>query len=75
MPVTRQAVLELLDEFDRAFAAGDADALSAREPAPARVVNGRVTFFVRREADGRWRITLAMNSHSRPVEEIPSATG
>lgn len=33
-------------------------------------VRGRIAFFLRREPDGEWRITLVMNSHSRPSERI-----
>lgn len=136
--MSNRAVRDLLAEFDRAFAAGDADALSAlfaddaqllllysepmvggaaiaehwhrlfarfdasawqtdhtlvevdgsrahalvvysetlvsRETAPSRLVNGRITFFFRREDDGTWRISLVMNSHIRPVEEQPPAS-
>jgi uncharacterized protein (TIGR02246 family) len=36
---------------------------------PSRVVRGRVVYFLHRDPDGAWRITLAMNSHSRPTEE------
>ena len=33
-----------------------------------QLVRGRLVRFLRREADGRWRVSLALNSHSRPVE-------
>ncbi|MBA2571123.1 MAG: DUF4440 domain-containing protein [Chloroflexi bacterium] len=32
------------------------------------LVNGRVILFLRRDADGPWRVSLAMNSHRRPTE-------
>jgi len=31
---------------------------------------GRLIHFLRREADGAWRIWLIMNSHSQPVEPV-----
>ena len=37
---------------------------------PSQLVRGRVVYFLRRDPDGAWWITLAMNSHSRPVETI-----
>jgi ketosteroid isomerase-like protein len=43
--------------------------------APSRVVRGRAAYFLRREPDGAWRITLLMNSHSRPVETIEPEAG
>jgi hypothetical protein len=39
------------------------------------VVHGRFICFFRRAADGGWLVTLLMNSHSRPVVEIPPAGG
>jgi uncharacterized protein (TIGR02246 family) len=36
---------------------------------PKRVV-GRLVRFLRREPGGAWRVTLAMNSHVRPLEEV-----
>ena len=38
----------------------------------ARVlVRGRLVGFLRHEAGGAWRIAMLMNSHSRPMEELP----
>ena len=37
-------------------------------------IRGRLVLFLRRDADGVWRVTLAMNQHSRPVARVP-ATG
>ena len=34
----------------------------------SRLVVGRVVMFLRRADDGRWLITMLMNSHARPVE-------
>lgn len=39
---------------------------------PSRIVVGRLVTFLRREADGRWRIAVQMNSHARPIEEVPA---
>ena len=38
---------------------------------PARLVVGRLVRFLRQDADGTWRVTLALNSHARPIEELP----
>lgn len=38
---------------------------------PSRLVVGRLVMFLRRVDDGRWRITVALNSHARPVELLP----
>ena len=132
--MTGDPVRDALEAFDRAFAAGDADALAAqfsddaqlllqhadaiegreaihahwrrlferwdtsawrtepvvvdvhgaqaytvatysetlvpRDPAQVQrqLVRGRLVRFLRREGDGRWRVSLALNSHTRPVE-------
>jgi uncharacterized protein (TIGR02246 family) len=39
---------------------------------PSRLVVGRLVLFLRRDVDAAWRITLAMNSHVRPVAEVPT---
>jgi uncharacterized protein (TIGR02246 family) len=38
---------------------------------PRRAVVGRLISILRREADGRWRIEVQMNNHTRPIEELP----
>jgi uncharacterized protein (TIGR02246 family) len=38
---------------------------------PARLVVGRLVRFLRQGADGTWRVTLVLNSHARPMEELP----
>lgn len=35
-----------------------------------QLVRGRLVRFLRREADGGWMVSLALNSHSQPVEMI-----
>jgi len=45
--------------------------LVPRAGGPKRDVRGRLILFMRREASGSWQVTLAMNSHIRPVEEVP----
>ncbi len=40
---------------------------------PSRLVVGRMMTFLRRVDDGRWQITILMNSHARPVEQVASA--
>jgi uncharacterized protein (TIGR02246 family) len=132
--LSRTEVLAALDRFDRAFAAGDADALAdlfapdasllllyreplvgreavqdewrrafaafdpgawrtqrvivdvhgdrahtlstytetlvSRQGKPSQSISGRVVLFLRRRAADEWEVTLALNSHSRPVEFI-----
>ena len=36
----------------------------------SRLVSGRVVMFLRRADDGRWEITVLLNSHARPVEVL-----
>ena len=45
--------------------------LVARDDRPSRDVSGRLILFLRRDPDGAWRVTLALNSHVRPVVEVP----
>jgi len=45
--------------------------LVPRAGGPKRDVHGRLILFLRRETGGAWQVTLAMNSHIRPVEEVP----
>jgi uncharacterized protein (TIGR02246 family) len=45
-----------------------------REDGHRQVIHGRLLQVLRREAGGGWRFTIAMNSHSRRVEELPAAT-
>ena len=33
-----------------------------------QLVQGRLVRFLQRDVDGRWRVSLALNSHTRPVE-------
>jgi len=54
-----------LGAMDVAFADGDGDAYG-----PSQLVVGRlVSSWRHTRADG-WRITLLMNSHARPIEEV-----
>jgi uncharacterized protein (TIGR02246 family) len=58
---------------DRAYTLSTyAETLVSRGSEPSRLVVGRLILFLRRDADGAWRVSLAMNSHVRPVEEIPT---
>lgn len=40
----------------------------------SRLVVGRLVMFLRRVDDGRWQISVALNSHARPVEQLASDT-
>jgi uncharacterized protein (TIGR02246 family) len=42
-----------------------------RDDGSRKLVRGRLVHFLRRDEDGSWWITLAMNSHSHPLEPIP----
>ena len=33
-----------------------------------QLVQGRLVRFLQRDVEGRWRVSLALNSHTRPVE-------
>jgi uncharacterized protein (TIGR02246 family) len=58
---------------DHAYAiATYTETLVPRDPSLGhrRLVRGRLVRFLRRDDDGRWRVTLALNSHSRPVELV-----
>ena len=67
-----QAEHEIVDVHgDRAYALSRySETLVSRVGVPSRLVNGRLVLFLRRDADDEWRVTMAMNSHSRPVEEL-----
>jgi uncharacterized protein (TIGR02246 family) len=59
---------------DRAYALSTySETLVSRHGGPSRLVNGRLVQFLRRDADGAWMVTVAMNAHSRPVEEVGGA--
>ncbi len=59
---------------DRAYTVSDyAEVLVHRSGGPSLDVLGRLILFLAREADGQWRVSLAMNNHVRPVTEIPAA--
>ena len=47
------------------------ETLVPRKGGPSLSVSGRLVLFLRREPDGPWRVTVVMNSHIRPVEEVP----
>ncbi len=44
--------------------------LSDREADTRTRVRGRIAWWIRRQGDDAWRVTLLMNSHSHPVEPI-----
>lgn len=57
---------------DDAYAACTyAETVQPRAGGEARRLHGRSTFFLRREADGAWRIRLAMNSPAPAPEAAP----
>lgn len=57
---------------DRAYAlAVYEETMVPRNGDPAILLRGRAIYFLRSDAEGRWRIALAMNSHSHQPEEIP----
>jgi uncharacterized protein (TIGR02246 family) len=63
---------ELLEVHgDRAYAFGTyTERLLSRADGSRKLVRGRLIHFLRRDADGDWRISLLMNSHSHPMEPI-----
>ncbi|HEX6129354.1 MAG TPA: SgcJ/EcaC family oxidoreductase [Candidatus Limnocylindria bacterium] len=48
-----------------------AETVRPRAGGPARRLHGRAVFFLRREVAAGWRISVALNSPSRPAEEVP----
>ena len=64
--------LDLLEVHgDRGYAFSTyTERLLNREDGSRALVRGRLVHFLRREADGAWRISLLMNSHSHPMEPI-----
>ena len=65
----RLEVLAVSDDRAHAFSIYT-ERLLNREDGTRTLVRGRLVHFLRREADGAWRITLLMNSHSHPMEPI-----
>jgi len=61
---------------DRAYSLSTyAETLRKRDGTAAIVVRGRLVHFLRRDPDGTWRVTLAVNSHSRPSERLEHDPG
>jgi uncharacterized protein (TIGR02246 family) len=48
------------------------ETLVNRRGGPSLLVWGRLVFFIRRDPDNRWRMATVMNSHVRPVEQVPA---
>ena len=46
------------------------ETLVPRGDGPRLIVNGRLVLFLQREADGEWRVRIAMNSHWIPIERV-----
>jgi uncharacterized protein (TIGR02246 family) len=67
------AETEMLDVIDDHACAvrSYTETLVPRDGGPRRAVVGRLVSCLRREADGRWRIAVQMNNHTRPIEELP----
>jgi uncharacterized protein (TIGR02246 family) len=60
---------------DRAWAISTySETLVHRVDGRRRVIRGRLVHVVRREPEG-WRVEIAMNSHSRRVEDLPAEAG
>ena len=56
---------------DRAFAFSTyTERLLDRRSRERTLVRGRLVHWMAREADGGWRVTFLMNSHSHPMEPI-----
>jgi uncharacterized protein (TIGR02246 family) len=61
-------IVEIHD--DRAYALSlYSETLVDRRGGPSLDVLGRLILFLRRDPDHSWRVALAMNSHTRPVEQ------
>jgi uncharacterized protein (TIGR02246 family) len=66
------AETELLDVIDGHACAirSYTETLVPRDGGPRQAVVGRLVSILRREVDGRWRIAVQMNNHTRPIEEL-----
>jgi uncharacterized protein (TIGR02246 family) len=59
---------------DRAYTLSTySETLVPRGDGPSRRVVGRLVLFFRREPGGPWQVSLALNSHIRPIEEIAAS--
>ena len=59
---------------DRAYALSlYSETLVDRNGGPSLDVLGRLILFLRRDRDRTWLVTLAMNSHIRPIEQRAAA--
>lgn len=47
------------------------ETLVSRGSGPNLLVRGRLVFFMRRDPGEPWRIAIVVNSHVRPVEQVP----
>jgi uncharacterized protein (TIGR02246 family) len=58
---------------DRAYALSSySETLVNRSGGASLMVWGRLVFFMRRDPDNTWRMATVMNSHVRPVEQVPA---
>ena len=56
---------------DRAYTLSTyTETLVSRENRPSHRVVGRLVLFFSREPGGPWLVSLALNSHVRPIEEV-----
>jgi uncharacterized protein (TIGR02246 family) len=61
---------------DYAYALSDySETLVSRSSGPSLRVLGRLVFFMRRDPDGHWLMATVLNSHVRPVEQVPAGEG
>jgi uncharacterized protein (TIGR02246 family) len=58
---------------DHAYALSSySETLVNRSGGPSLLVWGRLVFFMRRDPGKTWRMATVMNSHVRPVEQVPA---
>jgi uncharacterized protein (TIGR02246 family) len=51
------------------------ETLVNRSGGASLMVWGRLVFFMRRGPDNKWRMATVLNSHVRPVEQVPPQPG
>jgi len=73
-PAAWRAEHEVIDVHgDRAYSLSVySEMLVPRAGGVSLMVRGRLILFLVRDPDGAWRVTIALNSHSRPVEQLAS---
>ena len=68
---TEHGLVETYGPHAHAFSTYTETLVPRQGDAPSRLVVGRLVFFLRHLPPQGWHIALLMNSHVRPVQELP----